>query len=263
MITVGIDIGSLATKAVAINSHGQLLSESILLTGGNNRKSAEKVFDNVLAAARINGDELGGVVTTGYGRENVPFADRHVTEITCHAVGINALLPAARTIIEIGGQDTKCIHLDGGGKVLNFVMNDKCAAGTGRFCEVLANALGVRLDELGGLSQRSSETVKISSMCTVFAESEVVSLVAKGRPVTDIIRGVHDAIAERTTMLLKRLSLITPLAISGGVANNVGMIKCLEEKLNTTILVPEHPQIVGAMGAAILAQRLNRSTGRQ
>lgn len=258
MITMGIDIGSLATKAVAIDSHGRILSESILLTGGDNRKSAEKVFDNVLAGAKINGNELGGIVTTGYGRENVPFADRHVTEITCHAVGISSLLPTARTIIEIGGQDTKCIHLDEKGKVLNFVMNDKCAAGTGRFCEVLANALEVRLDELGDLSQRASETVKISSMCTVFAESEVVSLVAKGRPIPHIIRGVHDAIAERTTMLLKRLNPIEPLAISGGVANNAGMIKCLEEKLNTTILVPEHPQIVGAMGAAILAQRLNR-----
>lgn len=254
MITAGIDIGSSTTKAVILNQDGKLLGYDIMLTGGNNRETAEMVFKRALSRANIGKEDIRRIISTGYGRENIPFADRYVTEITCHARGIHLLFPGTNTIIDIGGQDTKGIKIDSEGSVMDFVMNDKCAAGTGRFLDVMARALDVRLEDLGQLSQKATATIKISSMCTVFAESEVVSLVAKGTPVPDIITGVHDAIAERSAILIRKLNLVEPAAMSGGVANNKGMVKALEEKLKTTIKVPEHPQIVGALGAAIIAQ---------
>lgn len=255
MITAGIDIGSLSTKTVIIDENQQILSHMVLPTGGNNRETAMKVFEEALYCANLCRDDIVKVIATGYGRENVPFANRHITEITCHAVGIHSLFPDTNTIIDIGGQDTKGIRVNSDGQVENFVMNDKCAAGTGRFLEVLANALGVDLQDLGQLSRQSTTSIKISSMCTVFAESEVVSLVAKGAPVPDIIRGIHDAIAERTVILIKKLNILEPVAMSGGVAKNQGMVKALERKLNTTINIPSYPQVVGALGAAIIAQR--------
>ncbi len=254
MITAGIDIGSSTTKAVILNQDGKLLGYDIMLTGGNNRETAEMVFKRALSRANIGKEDIRRIISTGYGRENIPFADRYVTEITCHARGIHLLFPGTNTIIDIGGQDTKGIKIDSEGSVMDFVMNDKCAAGTGRFLDVMARALDVRLEDLGQLSQKATATIKISSMCTVFAESEVVSLVAKGTPVPDIITGVHDAIAERSAILIRKLNLVEPAAMSGGVANNKGMVKALEEKLKTTIKVPEHPQIVGALGAAVIAQ---------
>lgn len=254
MITAGIDIGSSTTKAVILNQDGKLLGYDIMLTGGNNRETAEMVFKRALSRANIGKEDIRRIISTGYGRENIPFADRYVTEITCHARGIHLLFPGTNTIIDIGGQDTKGIKIDSEGSVMDFVMNDKCAAGTGRFLDVMARVLDVRLEDLGQLSQKATATIKISSMCTVFAESEVVSLVAKGTPVPDIITGVHDAIAERSAILIRKLNLVEPAAMSGGVANNKGMVKALEEKLKTTIKVPEHPQIVGALGAAIIAQ---------
>jgi predicted CoA-substrate-specific enzyme activase len=255
MITSGIDIGSLSTKAVILDQSNQILGHMVLPTGGNNRETALKVFEEALNQANLRRNDIGRIIATGYGRENIPFADKRVTEITCHAVGIHFLFPGTNTIIDIGGQDTKGIQINSDGRVENFVMNDKCAAGTGRFLEVLANALGVSLQDLGQLSQQSTTSIKISSMCTVFAESEVVSLVAKGAPIPDIIRGIHDSIAERSVILLKKLNILEPISMSGGVAKNRGMVKALEKKLNTSINIPPHPQVVGALGAAIIAQR--------
>lgn len=255
MTTAGIDIGSTTTKAVIINREHWMIGYAVMPTGGNNRITAEKVFQEALSCANLKRGDVEYICATGYGRENVPFADRQVTEITCHAKGIHALFPGTRTIVDIGGQDTKSIQIDDTGRVVNFVMNDKCAAGTGRFLAVMANALGVSVEDLGNLSRKSTSEVKISSMCTVFAESEVVSLVAKGTPVPDIIRGIHNAIAVRSVILLKKLDTLEPVAMSGGVANNRGMVSCLEEKLNLKINIPEYPQIVGALGAAILARK--------
>ena len=255
MITAGIDSGSLSTKAVIIDQSNRILAHMVLPTGGNNRDAALKVFTEALAQANLGKEDIGRIIATGYGRENIPFAHRHITEITCHAVGIHRLFPDTLTIIDIGGQDTKGIRIDSSGRVENFVMNDKCAAGTGRFLEVMANALGVSLQDLGQLSQQSVTSIKISSMCTVFAESEVVSLVAKGASVPDIVRGLHDAIAERSSILLKKLDILEPISMSGGVAKNKGMVKALEQKLNTAIRIPDYPQVVGALGAAIIAQK--------
>ena len=254
MKTAGIDIGSTTTKAVILEGERGMIGSAVMPTGGNNRITAEKVFHEALSRANTTSGEVDHICATGYGRDNVSFADRQVTEITCHATGIHALFPETRTIVDIGGQDTKSIQIDDAGRVVNFVMNDKCAAGTGRFLGVMANALGVQVEELGNLSGQSNSAVKISSMCTVFAESEVVSLVAKGTPVQDIIRGIHNAIATRSVILLKKLNTSEPVAMSGGVANNKGMVSCLEEKLKLKIDIPEHPQIVGALGAAILAR---------
>lgn len=260
MITAGIDIGSTTTKAVVLGDDGRILGWAVKPTGGNNRRTAELVLDEAAATAGIGRDGVAQVFTTGYGRENVPFAARHVTEITCHAMGVHAACPEVRTIVDIGGQDTKGIQIDGEGKVVEFVMNDKCAAGTGRFLEVMAHALGMTVQDLAVASREATSRVKISSMCTVFAESEVVSLVAKGVPAPDIVWGIHQAVAERSVILLKKLRVAQPIAMSGGVANNRGLVTALEEKLGAPLRIPELPQIMGAVGAATLAQRSGRAT---
>lgn len=261
MITAGIDIGSTTTKAVVLGPGRTLLGHAVRPTGGNNRKAAELVLEQALAESGVAREAVGQIFTTGYGRENIPFANRHITEITCHATGVHSVFPDARTIIDIGGQDTKGIQIDAEGKVVEFVMNDKCAAGTGRFLDVMAHALGMRVDELGHVAGQATNRVKISSMCTVFAESEVVSLVAKGVHTADIVWGIHQAVAERSVILLKRLRYAQPIAMSGGVAYNRGLVSSLEEKLETTLKIPEHPQIMGALGAAALAQRGSRHDG--
>jgi (R)-2-hydroxyacyl-CoA dehydratese activating ATPase len=259
MSTAGIDIGSTTTKAVVLDDDGKLLAHAVKPTGADNRKSAELVLEEALGAVGLHRDKLERIFTTGYGRENVPFADRHITEITCHAMGVHAHFPEVRMIIDIGGQDTKGIHVDGGGKVVDFVMNDKCAAGTGRFLDVMAHALGMKVQDLAGASRQATNKIKISSMCTVFAESEVVSLVAKGVPAPDIVWGIHQAVAERSVILLKKLKTPTPIAMSGGVANNGGLIAELEAKLETELKIPAHPQVIGAFGAATLAHRSARA----
>jgi (R)-2-hydroxyacyl-CoA dehydratese activating ATPase len=259
MITAGIDIGSTTTKAVILGPGKTLLGHAVKPTGGNNRQAAEQVLQEALGKAGVDRKDLAQVFTTGYGRENIPFANRQITEITCHAIGVHSVFPDVRMIVDIGGQDTKGIQIDAEGKVVEFVMNDKCAAGTGRFLDVMAHALGMKVGELADAAGQATNKVKISSMCTVFAESEVVSLVAKGVATADIVWGIHRAVAERSAILLKRLKNAQPIAMSGGVAYNRGLVASLEEKLETTLKIPEHPQIMGAFGAAALAQRSARS----
>jgi predicted CoA-substrate-specific enzyme activase len=197
----------------------------------------------------------GGIVAsvTGYGRINVPFADKQITEISCHARGIGSLLPAARTVIDIGGQDSKGIKLKDG-RVVDFVMNDKCAAGTGRYLEVIAEALGVALDEIGRRSLEAESAVAISSTCTVFAEQEVVSKLAEGVPVEDLLAGIHKAIATRVYSMVNRLKIEREVAITGGGAKNIGLVKALEAKLGFQVLVPPEPLLTGAIGAALLGR---------
>lgn len=255
MITAGIDIGSLSTKAVLLNHKHEILSSVIELTSGDKAGAVEKVFDKVLKKVNLSKKDIAYVVSTGYGRSNIPFSNRQVTEITCHAVGAYFLFPETRTVLDVGGQDSKVISLDSFGQVSDFVMNDKCAAGTGRFLEVIAHAMGVTLDNLEELSFLSKRVLPISSMCTVFAESEVVSLVAEGCPKSDIIRGVHESIAERSINLLHKIKIAESFTMTGGVAKNKGVIRALEEKLQLKINISDEPQIVGAIGAALLAQR--------
>ncbi|MDN5326543.1 MAG: hypothetical protein PWP41_1239 [Moorella sp. (in: firmicutes)] len=251
-LTAGVDIGSLTTKAVVVRD-GRMAGAAVLKSGVNSVEIAEKALQEALEQAGAGAESLDGIVATGYGRIRVPFAQRRVTEITCHARGIYHLWPEVRTVIDIGGQDSKVILLDAGGKVRDFVMNEKCAAGTGRFLEVMAGALDVPVEEMGAISQQAGQGASISSMCTVFAESEVVSLVAEGRPVAEIIRGLHNAVAQRVVAMAQRVGWEEPVAMTGGVAKNPGVVKSLEENLGTSIRVPPDPQIIGALGAALLA----------
>lgn len=254
MITVGIDIGSLSTKSAVLKDKREVLAYDVLLTGGNNRQSAEMTFNNVLERAGLSRMDIDGVVTTGYGRENVPFSTKNVSEITCHAKGMHLLNPQVRTILDIGGQDSKAIQIDENGSVVNFMMNDKCAAGCGRFLEIIARALSLKLEDLGDISKNATETARISSMCTVFAETEVVSLVAVGTPAANIVKGVHESIATRAVSLLKMVGISAPLGMSGGVAKNSGVVSAVEDILGMKLSVPEYPQVIGAIGAAYIGQ---------
>ncbi len=258
ILVAGLDIGSLSTKTVILDQEQRILAYDISLTIGDSRGAARSSFKNAIDKALITMDKINYIVATGYGRDNVPFADNEITEITCHAVGAYFLYPETRTILDIGGQDSKAISLSDKGQVTDFIMNDKCAAGTGRFIEVMAQALGVSLASMGDLSQQSLNPTVISSFCTVFAESEVVSLVAEGRPKVDIIRGIHEAISERTTTLLNKIKMIEPITMTGGVAKNKGVVKALEHKLKLKLNIPEEPQIVGALGAALIALKAFR-----
>jgi len=253
MYFAGIDIGSTMTKIVIMDD--EINSQVIGPTGAEHRHLANKVMEEALSKAGIAFDELTYVVATGYGRINVPFADKQITEITCHAKGVSSIFPSARTVIDIGGQDAKGIKI-AGGKVVNFVMNDKCAAGTGRFLEVIADALGLKLEEMGELSLQSKEKVRISSTCTIFAEQEVVSKIADGVPIEDILAGLHEAIASRVFHMAEKMKIEKDVAMTGGVAMNVGMVKALEDQLGFPVLIAREPLLTGAIGAAILGKEL-------
>ena len=249
---LGIDVGSLSTEIVIMDKEKNY-DYVIVPTGANSRAAAERALQLLLARKDCKREEISFTVATGYGRINLPFADKRVTEITCHGLGAHYLFPSAATVIDIGGQDSKVIRLDPKGKVVDFVMNEKCAAGTGRFLEVMARSLEVELDQMGALGLQAEKTVPISSTCTVFAESEVVSLVAEGHPVKEIIRGIHDSIAERTASLVNRVGLAKDVVMTGGVAKNIGVVRSLEERLGVSLHIPDEPQIVGALGAALIA----------
>ena len=247
----GIDIGSTMTKVAIMDE--ELVSWVIGPTGPEHRRLAYKVMEEALDGAGISFETLAYVVATGYGRINVPFADRQITEISCHARGVYSLLPTARTVIDIGGQDSKGMKLKGG-KLVSFVMNDKCAAGTGRFLEVIAEALGVKLEDLGALSLTAKRVVKISNTCTVFAEQEVTSQLANGEAVENLIAGIHEAIATRVFGLVNKLKIEPDVAVTGGGAKNMGLVRALEEKLGYSVLVPPEPLLTGAIGAALIGK---------
>lgn len=252
MITVGIDIGSLSADAVVLRD-GKIFGYSVIPTGSNSETAAQSVYDAVLSSTGLTPNDVDAVAATGYGRSSVPFCSRAITEITCHAVGARFLCSEVSSVIDIGGQDSKVIRLDSDGRVEDFAMNDKCAAGTGRFLEVMAHALESKLESLGDISAQSTQLIKISSTCTVFAESEVVSLIAKGTPKEDIIRGLHEAVVERVFGMVMRLRAREPFVMTGGVAKNRGVVRALEGRLGAKLFVPDEPQIVGALGAAIMA----------
>lgn len=253
IIAAGVDVGSLCTKVVIVADQHRILSYSIMRSGFIFKDAAEDGMNEALKSAGLSLDNIGFVVSTGYGRGHVKFADKEVTEITCHARGAKTFLPQIHTIIDIGGQDSKVIYVNDNGGVTKFTMNDKCAAGTGRFLEVMAGALQVNLHELGELWFRSRKPVEVSSMCTVFAESEAISLFAQGYDKADIAAAVQRSIARRISGLVGQYGVQESVGMTGGVAKNVGVRKALEERLRTKILTPEDPQIAGAYGAAIIA----------
>jgi predicted CoA-substrate-specific enzyme activase len=259
MIVAGMDIGSITTETVILQDRS-ILASVILPTGANSRNAAERSLSAALEKASLNQGDVTAIVTTGYGRASFPGATKMITEITCHARGAFFVHPQTRTVIDIGGQDSKVIRLDTQGRNVDFQMNDKCAAGTGRFLEVMAHALEVKVEDLGRLSLIAPRTIKISSMCTVFAESEVVSLIADNQPKEVIIRGLHDSIADRILGMVNRVGVEEEVTLTGGVAKNEGVVRALEDRLGTKMFVPPEPQIVGALGAALLARDLAASS---
>ncbi len=253
MYVLGIDSGSTSTNSVLLNEKQEIVTYQVIRTGAKSIESANQILENTLKESGLSREDLSCIVSTGYGRVSIPFADRNVTEISCHAKGAHFVNPAVRTILDIGGQDSKAIRLNEKGEVVDFVMNDKCAAGTGRFLEAMAHTLEIPIDTLGPLSLQSKENVEISSMCTVFAESEVISLIAQNKETADIARGVHVAIAKKSMGMLRKVGLNEAFMMTGGVAKNAGVVAVLEELLHTKLFLPEEPEIVGALGAALYA----------
>ena len=249
---MGIDSGSTSTDAVILDADKNLVATVILPTGAKATEAAGRAKQEVLEKAGLGEDQITLEVSTGYGREAIPGMDTSITEITCHARGAHYLMPDVKTVIDIGGQDSKVIHLDEGGDVINFVMNDKCAAGTGRFLEMMARTLEMPLADFCAKGLEWKHDVKISSMCTVFAESEVVSLVANDTPTADIIHGLDESVARKTATLAKRVSAEPPYLMTGGVANNEGVVKALEAVLGAPVATHEDSQLCGAIGAALL-----------
>lgn len=247
----GIDIGSTMTKVVVVSD--TIEASLIGPTGPEHRKLANKVMEEALSQAGIRFHDLAYIVATGYGRINVPFADKQVTEITCHARGLYSVLPTVRTVVDIGGQDSKGIKIKDG-KVTDFVMNDKCAAGTGRFLEVIADALSVPLSEIGPVSLTARRIAPVSNTCTVFAEHEVINQLASGESVANLIAGIHDAVATRVHALVRKLKVEPDVAVTGGGAKNVGLVKALENKFGFPLKVPPEPLITGALGAALIGK---------
>jgi (R)-2-hydroxyacyl-CoA dehydratese activating ATPase len=262
MPVAGVDIGSLTAKAVVLEGT-EMLGNSLVLTGHNSRLAGREALEKALEDAGLEEASLDLMIATGYGRHAADFAGEKVTEITCHARGAHFARPEARTVIDLGGQDSKAIAVDENGKVRDFVMNDKCSAGTGRFLEVMAAALGIELDDLGRISLESESPASISSTCTVFAESEVVSRVAEGVSKVDIVAGIHQAIASRIYAMTVRIPVEERVIMTGGVARNQGVVSALEKKFKTEIIVPEMPQHMGALGAALIAVERVRSLGSE
>lgn len=253
MNIIGIDIGSLSTK-VAFIQDGKLIECIVDRSTYRFKEVGNQLFSKILEKYHLSKNDIQKIISTGYGRHTIDIADESVTEITAHARGVQYFFPEVRSIIDIGGQDSKAIIINPKTKkVLDFQMNDKCAAGTGRFLEVMAHALEVEISQLGVISLKSNNPKEISSMCTVFAESEVISLFAQGAKKEDIAAGIHKAIAKRVGSMAKRLDVQPPIVFCGGVAKNPAVKKALEGELGTEILSPPDPQITGAVGAALIA----------
>ncbi len=253
MITCGIDVGSITTKA-ALAKDGEVIADKVVFTGYNARLAGEKLFNEILKQCSLTRSSIGKIISTGYGRNSLDFADKAITEITCHAAGAHYLDPDVRSVIDIGGQDSKAIALNASGSPLNFAMNDKCAAGTGRFLEVMARALEVNLDSFGDVALKAQQPSSISSLCAVFAESEVISLIAHGEKRANIIAGIHDAIAARVVTMANRVGFKPKVMMTGGVAKNSGVVRALEHKIGHKIVVSPKSQVTGAIGAAMLGQ---------
>jgi predicted CoA-substrate-specific enzyme activase len=249
----GVDVGSTQTKAVIVDEAGTIVARALVETGANVIRAAENAFSTALESGNLTEEEVEFVVGTGYGRYKVTFGNTQVTEISCHGRGAVHMFPGTRTVVDMGGQDTKAISVSERGEILDFCMNDKCAAGTGRFLGAASSALSIPLDDLGPTALRGEKPVKISTTCTVFAESEVLSWLGKGKKIEDILLGVHKSIAARSAGLLRRVGVQEAVTFTGGVARNTAMVASLEERLGLTLNVSEDSHYMGALGAALFA----------
>ncbi len=263
----GVDVGSTQTKAIIIDEDAKIVGRALLDTGANVIQAAEDAFAEALTEGDINRDDVKYVIGTGYGRYRVTFGDSQVTEISCHGRGAVHLFPNTRTVVDMGGQDTKAISVTADGEITDFCMNDKCAAGTGRFLGAASAALDIPLDDLGPVSLQSTKPIKISTTCTVFAESEVLAWIGKGKKIEDILWGVHKSIASRSAGLMRRVGIEDEITFTGGVSRNQGMVKALEDRLEKKLNISEDCHYMGALGAAmfaldnILAARTPAETG--
>jgi predicted CoA-substrate-specific enzyme activase len=249
----GVDVGSTQTKAVVIKEGAGIVGRALVDTGANVTRAAENAFHVACREAVIDPRDVGFVVGTGYGRYKITFGNAQMTEISCHARGASYIFPNTRTVIDMGGQDAKAISIGADGQVLDFVMNDKCAAGTGRFLANAADVMGITLDEVGPLSLEGTRPVKLTTVCTVFVESDILSYLSMGKKPSDILRGVHLAIAKRTISLARRVDIEPDITLTGGVARNVGMVQALEEVLDTKLQISPDAHFIGAIGAALFA----------
>lgn len=250
--TAGVDIGSSSSKAVILKNGKEIIATDVLQVGIGS-KGPKIILENILKKSKLERKDVEQIVVTGYGRFGFSEADKQISEISCHAKGIHFLVPKARTIIDIGGQDAKAISLNPKGKIDKFFMNDKCAAGTGRFITVMSKILEIPLDEMKDYDEKAEAPVTVSSTCTVFAESEVISQLSKGATTENIIAGVHNSVAHKVSGLAKRTPLEDDIVMCGGVAKNTGVVRALKETLNRNVIVASNPQLTGALGAAIYA----------
>jgi predicted CoA-substrate-specific enzyme activase len=250
---LGVDSGSLTAKAVIMNTNREIISSSVIQLGFVSKKALQEAINAALEKAGLSFEDIVYIVATGYGRLTYASANREITEISCHARGAHYLFPDVRTVIDIGGQDSKVISVGPSGNFTNFAMNEKCAAGSGKFLQVMASALDVDLDQIGQLSLQAQTELHISNTCTVFAETEVINLVAQEHTLPDILAAIHEAIASRMKTLIGRVGIVEPVMMTGGVARNIGLVKTLEKVLGVPIIVADNPQIVGAIGAALFA----------
>ena len=267
MLVAGVDVGSTQTKAVVLDSEPKVIGRALVDTGARLTDAAELAFGQALEEAGATRDDVAAVIGTGYGRYRVEFGETQVTEISCHARGAVFLFPETTSVLDIGGQDTKAIRVGEQGQVLDFCMNDKCSAGTGRFLGAASQALELPLGELGGLAMTARNPVKMTTTCTVFAESEILGWLALGRKVEDVLMGVHGAIASRSFALLRRVGIEPEITFTGGVSRNTAMVKLLEELVESPINVSEESHYCGAIGAALygldraLASAADHTTG--
>ena len=249
----GVDVGSTQTKAVVVDEDRRIVGRALIDTGANVTAAAENAFIAAVRNAGVLEEDLAYVVGTGYGRYKVTFGDSQVTEISCHARGAVQMFPGTRTVLDMGGQDTKAIRVRANGEVVDFCMNDKCAAGTGRFLQAASFALEIPLDEVGPTALRAEKPVKISNTCTVFAESEVLSWLGRGKKIEDILMGMHQSIATRSVGLLRRVGIDSEVTFTGGVARNRAMVQVLNGMLGLQMNVSEESHFMGALGAALFA----------
>lgn len=255
-LVCGVDVGSLTSEAVILRDD-EIVSHSIVRSTHDSAESAEAALEKALLSSGISKEEISFFVATGYGRVIVPFAHKNVSEISCHAKGANFIFPSARTVLDMGGQDCKAIRCDARGRLVSFIMNDKCAAGTGRAIEVIASLLGVALEEVGKISQSfTGDVPRISNVCVLFAKSEILALMREGAPIEGLLLALCQAVAERASLLLQRVGVEEDLVITGGIAKNGAVVRAVGERLGVEPLIPPEPQIIGALGAALFAREL-------